>query len=165
MIHFLHISAKHAVGTEKTVAGLENGGDIEVILSGKQLDRELVPLACLLAKKAKSRIHLISIIEVPRTLPLATPRMQEAQQAETRLAEALTMAEKAGCDAEAVVVQVRDAAPAIIDEARDHHCALIMLGQGLNADHRVHNEVGKVIPYVLTHAPCRVWVIQDQQAA
>ena len=64
-----------------------------------------------------------------------------------------------------VVVQVRDAAPAIIDEARDHHCAVIMLGQGPNTDHRVHNDVGKVIPYVLTHAPCRVWVMQDQQAA
>jgi hypothetical protein len=51
MIHFLHKSAKDAVGREKTVAGLATRGDIEVILSGKQLDRELVPLACLLAKK------------------------------------------------------------------------------------------------------------------
>ena len=165
MIHFLHMRTKDGGGTEKTVAGLLTRGDIEVIVSDKQLDRELVPLACLLAKKAKSRIHLISIIEVPRTLPLAASLVQEAQQAETLLAEALTLTEKAGCDAEAAVVQVRDAASAIIDEARDHHCALIMLGQGPNADHRVHKDEGKVIPYVLTHAPCRVWVIQDQQAA
>ena len=165
MIHFLHIRGEDEGRAEKTVAGLENRGDIEVIVRGRQLDKELVPLACLLAKKAKSRIYLISIIEVPRTLPLAALLLQEAQQAETVLAEALSMTEKAGCDARAESVQVRDAASAIIDEARDHHCALIMLGQGLNTDHRVHNEVGKVIPYVLTHAPCRVWVIQDQQAA
>jgi nucleotide-binding universal stress UspA family protein len=165
MIHFLHMRAKDEAGTEKTVAGLVTRGDIEVIVSGKQLDRELVSLACLLAKKAKCRLHLISIIEVPRTLPLAASLKQEAQRAETLLAEALTLTEKAGCDVEAAVMQVRDAAPAIIDEARDYHCALIVLGQGPNTDHRVHKDAGKVIPYVLTHAPCRVWVIQDQQAA
>lgn len=164
-MHFLHTRAKDERGTEKTVAGPGTEGDIEVIVSDKQLVRELVPLACLLAKKARSRIHLISIIEVPRTLPLAASLKQEVQQAEALLAEALTLTEKAGCDAEAEVVQVREAAPAIIDEARDHHCGLIILGQGPNTDHRMHNDVGKVIPYVLTHAPCRVWVIQDQQAA
>ena len=144
---------------------LETAGDIEVIVSGKQLERELVPLACLVAKNSKHRIYLISIIEVPRTLPLATFLEQEAQQAETLLAEALSVTEKAGCDAVAEVVQVRDAASAIIDEARDHHCALIILDHDLTTDHRVRNDPGKIIPYVLTHAPCHVWVIQDQQAA
>jgi nucleotide-binding universal stress UspA family protein len=165
MIHFLPMRTKDEGRTEKTVAGLVTRGDIEVVVSGKQLDRELVPLACLLAKQAKSRLHLISIIEVPRTLPLTAALKQEAQQAETLLAEALSLTEKAGCDAEAAVVRVREAAPAIIDEAREHHCALILLGQGPNTDHRAQKEVGKVIPYVLTHAPCRVWVVQDQQAA
>lgn len=137
-------------------------GDIEVIVSDKQLERELVPLACFLAKKAKSRIHLISLIEVPRTLPLATSLKQETQLAEALLAEALIITKKAGCDAEAEVVQVRDAALAIIEEAREHRCAVILLGQGPKRDHRVHNDIGRIIPYVLTHAPCCVWVIQDR---
>ena len=165
MIHLLHIGAKDEVVPGKIIAGQGTGGDIDVIMSGKRLDRELVALACLFAKKAKCRIHLISIIEVPRTLPLEASVKKETQQAETILAEALTLAHGEGCDVEAEVVQVREAAPAIIGEAKDHHSALIMLAQARNADHRVHNEVGKVIPYVLTHAPCRVWVMQDQQAA
>lgn len=165
MIHFLHIRAEDEGRAEKTGVGLENRGDIEVIVSGKQLDWELVPLACFVAKKAKSRIHLISIIEVPRAFPLATPLRQEAHQAETVLAETLSVTEKAGCEAVAEVLQGRDATTAIIDEAREHHCALIMLGQGLTTDHRVRNDLGKIVPYVLTHAPCRVWVIRDQQAA
>lgn len=165
MMHFLQMKAKIERQMEKTTAGLVPKGDIEVIVSGTRLDKELVPLACLVAKKTKSKIHLISIIEVPRTLPLTTYLKQEAQQAEILLDEALILAEKAGCHAATEVVQVRDAASAIIDEARDHHCALILLGQGPTMDHRVHKDVGKVVPYVLTHAPCRVWVIQDQQIA
>ncbi|HJT59015.1 MAG TPA: universal stress protein [Ktedonobacteraceae bacterium] len=98
-------------------------------------------------------------------MPLTTYLKQEAQQAETFLDEALILAEKAGCNAAIEVVQVRDAASGIVDEARDQHCELIMLGQGPNTDHRMHGDLGKVVSYVLTHAPCRVWVIQDQQAA
>src|SRR5437588_11186426 len=91
MIHFLYMRVKDEVAPEKIVAGLGTRGDIDVIMSGKQLDRELVELACLLAKKAKCRIHLISIIEVPRTLPLAASVKKETQQAETLLADALTI--------------------------------------------------------------------------
>lgn len=165
MIYFLHVKAKDEAGLEKAVAGMRITGAIDVIMSGKPLDSELVRLACLLAKKAKCTIHLIYIIEVPRTLPIRASLKQGTQKAETFLAEALSIANGADCDATAEVVQVRNAAPAIIDEARDDHCALIMLGQGRTTDHRVPNDVGTVIPYVLTHAPCRVWVIQDLQTA
>jgi nucleotide-binding universal stress UspA family protein len=165
MIHFLHTRAKEKVRPEQAIAELVTRGGIDVIVSGEQPDKELVQLACLVAKKAKCTIHLVYLVEVPRSLPLEALVKKEEQQAETILAEALTIVNEAGCDAEAEVVQARDTAPAIVDEAKDHHCALIMLGQGRNTDHRVHNDVGKVIPYVLTHAPCRVWVIQDQQAA
>ena len=165
MLHFLHINAQHEGRAEQTVAGVENGGAIEVIVSSRQLERELVPLACLIAKQAKCRIYLTSIIEVPRAMPLALPRMREAQEAETLLVEALDMAEKAGCDAVAEVVQARDAATAIIDEARDHGCGLLLLAGGLNNDHRMPHDLGKIVPYVLTHAPCRVWVVQERLAA
>ena len=165
MLHFLHFNAQHEERAEQAVARVENRGAIEVIVSSKQLERELVPLACLIAKQAKCRMYLTSIIEVPRAMPLALPRMREAQEAETLLAEALDMAEKAGCDAVAEVVQARDAATAIIDEARDHGCGLLLLAGGLNTDHRVPHDLGKIIPYVLTHAPCRVWVVQERMAA
>lgn len=161
MFHFLHIRANDERRAGQLVAEIENGGSIEVIVSGRQQERELVPLACLIAKQAQCRIHLIWIIEVPRVFPLAAPRVREAQQAEALLTEALDIVEKTGCDAVATVVQTRDTATAIIDEARDLHCCLILLGHDLNTERRMPNDLGKIIPYVLTHAPCRVWVVQD----
>ena len=47
-----------------------------------------------------------------------------------------------------------------MDEARDHACALILLGL-VRDPHKIHNDLGKTIPYVLTNAPCRVWVVED----
>jgi nucleotide-binding universal stress UspA family protein len=87
---------------------------------------------------------------------------KESEDADKLLNEALAIADESGCEAVAEVVQARDAGPAIVDEARDHSCALIMLG--LVRDTKTHNprnDLGKTIPFVLANAPCRVWVVQD----
>src|SRR6266513_2677773 len=127
---------------------------------GKKLDNELVRLACLMAKKAKRKVHLVHVIEVPRTLPLKAVLTKESEHADKLLTEALAIAEEAGCDAVAEVVQAREAGSAIVDEARDHNCALILLGM-VRDSHKLHTDLGKTVPYVLTNAPCRVWVVMD----
>src|SRR6266702_4138596 len=85
---------------------------------------------------------------------------KESEHADKLLTEALAIAEEAGCDAVAEVVQAREAGSAIVDEARDHNCALILLGMVRDSS-KVHNDLGKTVPYVLTNAPCRVWVVMD----
>ncbi|MFL5629282.1 MAG: universal stress protein, partial [Ktedonobacteraceae bacterium] len=85
---------------------------------------------------------------------------KESEHADKLLTGALAIAEDAGCEAVAEVVQARDAGPAIVDEARDHACALIMLGL-VRDPNKVPNDLGKTVPYVLSNAPCRVWVVQD----
>src|SRR5713226_8670555 len=120
--------AKEETETSKAAPGVGGTGDIAVIVDGKKLDNELVRLACLMAKRAKRKVHLVHIIEVPRTLPLKAVLTKESENADKLLTEALMIAEDAGCEAVAEVVQARDAGPAIVDEARDHACALIMLG-------------------------------------
>jgi nucleotide-binding universal stress UspA family protein len=161
MVH-LWRKAKEDTETSKAAPGVGATGDIAVVVDGKKLDIELVRLACLMAKRARRKVHLVHVIEVPRTLPLKATLTQESEQADKLLNEALTVAEEAGCDAVAEVVQARDAGPAIVDEAKDHSCALIMLGSVRNTN-KVHttNDLGKTIPYVLANAPCRVWVVQD----
>jgi nucleotide-binding universal stress UspA family protein len=160
MVHLWRSKAKDEAETSKSAPGVGAIGDIAVIVEGKKLDNELVRLACLMAKKAKRKVHLVHIIEVPRTLPLKAVLTKESEHADKLLTEALAIAEEAGCEAVAEVVQARDAGPAIVDEARDHACALILLGF-VRDTHKIHNELGKTIPYVLTNAPCRVWVVQD----
>lgn len=161
MVH-LWRRAKEETETGKVAPGVGATGDIAVIVDGKPLDNELVRLACLMAKKAKRKVHLVHVIEVPRTLPLKAALTKESEDADKLLTEALAIAEEAGCEAIAEVVQARDAGPAIVDEARDHACALIMLG--LVRDTKTHNprnDLGKTIPFVLANAPCRVWLVQD----
>ena len=162
MVHLWRTRAKDEAEVSKTAPGVGATGDIAVIVEGKKLDNELVRLACLMAKKAKRKVHLVHIIEVPRTLPLKAVLTKESEQADRLLTKALSIAEDSGCEAVAEVVQARDAGPAIVDEAKDHGCALVMLGLVRNSLHKVpNNDLGKTIPYVLTNAPCRVWVIQD----
>ena len=77
----------------------------------------------------------------------------------------MTIADELGCEAIAEVVQTRDAGTAIVDEAKDHACALILLGLVRNANKGTgSNDLGKTVPFVLANAPCRVWVVQDPPA-
>ncbi|HCF87300.1 MAG TPA: hypothetical protein DEV72_19105, partial [Ktedonobacter sp.] len=67
MVHLWRSKAKDEAETSKSAPGVGAIGDIAVIVEGKKLDNELVRLACLMAKKAKRKVHLVHIIEVPRT--------------------------------------------------------------------------------------------------
>jgi len=164
MVH-LWRKAKDETETSKVAPGVGPSGDIAVIVDGKKLDNELVRLACMMAKRAKRKVHLVHIIEVPRTLALGANLKKESEQADLLLTEAMAIAEDSGCEAVAEVVQARDAGQAIVEEAKDHACSLIMLGLVRNK-HMVNgtrDDLGRTIPFVLSHAPCRVWVVQDPQ--
>jgi nucleotide-binding universal stress UspA family protein len=162
MVH-LWRKAREETETSKSHPGVGATGDIAVVVDGKKLDNELVRLACLMAKRAKRKVHLVHIIEVPRTLPLKATLTKESEYADKILNEAMAIADEAGCDAVAEVVQTRDAGPAIVDEAKDHSCALIMLGlvRDTHKGQSATSYLGKTIPFVLAHAPCRVWLVQD----
>src|SRR2546422_9222803 len=147
MVH-LWRKAKEETETSKSAPGVGATGDIAVIVDGKKLDNELVRLACLMAKRAKRKVHLVHIIEVPRTLPLKATLTKESEYADKLLHEAMAIAEDAGCDAVAEVVQARDAGPAIVDEAKDHACALIMLGLVRDTHNARNADLGKTIPFV-----------------
>ncbi len=162
MVH-LWRRPKDETEISKVAPGVGSTGDIAVIVDGKKLDKELVRLACMMAKRARRKVHLVHIIEVPRTLALGANLKKESEHADQLLTEAMAIAEEAGCEAVAEVVQARDAGQAIVEEARDHACALIMLGlvRDKGKMNGIRDDLGKTVPYVLNHASCRVWVVQD----
>src|SRR2546427_11525816 len=123
MVHLWRRS-KEETEPAKVAPGVGAIGDIAVIVEGKKLDNELVRLACLMAKKAKRKVHLVHIIEVPRTLPLKATLTKESEYADKILNEGLVIADEAGCEAVAEVVQTREAGPAIVDDAKDHYDAV-----------------------------------------
>jgi nucleotide-binding universal stress UspA family protein len=163
MVHLWH-KVKEETKTSKGAPGIGAPGDIAVIVDGNTLDHELVHLVCLIAKRAKRKVHLVHIIEVPRTLPLKATLTKESENADKLLNEALALVDEAGCEAVAEVVQTRDAGSAIVDEAKDQSCALLMLGLVRNlrkGGQGIGSYPGKTISYVLAHAPCRVWLVWD----
>jgi len=139
----------------------EDKGDIAVVVNGSQFDDELVHLACFRAKRAGKSVHLMYVIAVPRSLPLTAILQREADTASKLLHEALAIANAAGCNASAAVVQTREVGPAIVDEAKEHDCALIMLGHVRTRLQGYPGDQNEMISYVLAHAPCKVWLLQD----
>ena len=58
MVHLWRSKVKDEAETSKTAPGVGATGDIAVIVEGKELDNELVRLACLMAKKPDAKYTL-----------------------------------------------------------------------------------------------------------
>lgn len=143
--------------------GVGPGGDITVLVEENSLTQELVRLACLMARRSRCGVRLLHVIEVPRTLPLTATLTAASELADRIIAQAQATAEETGCAAHAEVVQARDAATAIVDEMREQPCALLLIGL-VPQPHRGPDPLGKLIPYILARAPCRVWLVQEAPA-
>jgi nucleotide-binding universal stress UspA family protein len=152
--------AREEKALSQSALGTYVEGGIVVVLSGERLDTNLVTLGCQMAKGAKRKVYLVYVIEVPRSLPLKAILTQESERADKLMAAAMEIAARIGCEAVEYVVQARATGPVIIDEANDHHCALILLGSS-GQSKQVNKELDKTVSYVLEKAPCRVWLIQD----
>ncbi len=155
--------AREDAEISKSALGDGTTGDISAVIGGNKLDSNLVYLGCQMARGAKRKVHLLHVIEVPRVLPLKAVLTQESERADALLNAAMDIAEKIGCEAVAEVVQARDAGPAIVDEAKDHHCSLLLIGMVRSKKHNMPNDLDKTISYVLANSPCRVWLVQDPQ--
>jgi nucleotide-binding universal stress UspA family protein len=133
---------------------------ILVTVSGKEADAEAVKLACDLAKKPKAKIYVVYVIEVKRSLPLDAVIESEIRKAEEALARAEDVASDKDYEVETDLIQGRDAGPAIVDEAMDKEVDLILMGFTYKKRFGVFN-LGRVIPYVLEEAPCRVLLYRE----
>ena len=133
---------------------------ILVPVNGNPTDEEMVALACGIAKRTKAEVHVVYIIEVKRTLPLDADLPPEAEKGETVLEQAERVAEGWDQQIQADLLQARDVGPTIVDEARERDVDLILLG--ITYKKRLGEfDLGKTAPFVLKHAPCRVWVCRQ----
>jgi nucleotide-binding universal stress UspA family protein len=133
---------------------------ILVPINGNPTDDEMVALACGVAKRTKAEVHVVYIIEVKRTLPLDADLPPEAERGEMALEQAEKIAESWDVRVQADLLQARDVGPTIVDEARERGADLILLG--ITYKKRFGEfDLGRTTPYVLKHAPCRVWVCRQ----
>jgi nucleotide-binding universal stress UspA family protein len=159
MVHLWGSKVREDVEMSKSALAECSAGDIAVVIGDEKLDSNLIYLGCQLAKGARRKVHFVHVIEVPRALPLKAVLTQESERADELLNTAMEIARRVGCDAVAEVVQARDSGSAIVDEAKDHHCALLLIGFVRNPGHSF--DLGRTVSYVLANAPCRVWLVQD----
>ncbi len=133
---------------------------ILVPINGNPTDAEMVALACAIAKRTKAEIHVVYIIEVKRTLPLDADLPPEAERGELVLEQAERVAEDLDQSIQADLLQARDVGPTIVDEARERGVDLILLG--ITYKKRFGEfDLRRTAPFVLKHAPCRVWVCRQ----
>ena len=133
---------------------------ILVPVKGNPTDDEVIQLALELARRQKAQVFAIHVIEVKRTLALDAELQEEAERGEAILTRAEQVAEKVQQTLHTDLLQARDVGPAIVDEALERGIDLIVLG--ITYKKRFGEfDLGKTAPYVLKHAPCRVWVCRQ----
>ena len=129
--------------------------NILVPVGGTPADEEAMKLACRLAKKDKSKIQAVYVLTVKRTVPLEAEIKPEISRAEDLLDHIESIAEEQDYEIETDLLQAREVAPAIIDEAVERGIDLILMGVHYKTRFGQFS-LGSVIPYVLKNAPCRV---------
>jgi nucleotide-binding universal stress UspA family protein len=128
-------------------------------VNGGVTDSEVVEMACNVAKRNKARVHVIYVIEVKRTLPLTAELDSEMEKGEAVLANAERVAEEAGYRAETEILQAREVGPAVVDEAVERGCDLIVIGVPYKLKFGSF-DIGEAANYALKSSPVRVWLIR-----
>jgi nucleotide-binding universal stress UspA family protein len=138
----------------------QNIRDVLVPVDGAAPGFDALALACALTKKNKGKVYAVYIIEVERSMALDAELDTDAARAETVLQEAEAIAEKLDAVIEGEILQARDAAHAIVDEAVERGVSAIVVG----VDYEMplgEFELGRKAKYVIDHAPCQVIVVRE----
>lgn len=133
---------------------------ILVPVEGAGQDNESIVLACSLAKRDKSEILLLYVIEVRRHLPIDAEMSQEIERGETVLAQVQRFADKIGCRVTTDLLQAREAGTAIVNEAVERDAQLIVMGVPYQEKFGEYCVQARA-QYVLENAGCRVILARE----
>lgn len=136
---------------------------ILVAVGGNELDEKVVRLACNLVRGTKVPVYAVHVIEMPWSEPVdASPGPRVTIHADELLDHACGTASSCAYKAEPELLQARSAGVALVDEAADRDCDLIVLGLPYKREHGEFS-MGATVPYVLEHSPVPVWVVRGSQ--
>jgi nucleotide-binding universal stress UspA family protein len=128
---------------------------ILVPVTGTDTDEETIRTACWIASRDKSKIFVLYVITIKRSLPLEAEIESETRRAEEILIRVEKIAEDEDYIIETDLLQAREVAPTIIDQAVDRNIDLILMGIKPQSRFGQFN-LGSIVPYVLRNASCRV---------
>lgn len=138
---------------------LLNISSILVPVDGSPECHQALSVAADLAKRTRARIHLLYVIEVPRTHALDVTLEGELQRAEDALGRAERLAEGFGISVTGELVQARQAGHAIVDEAVERGVDAVIMGVKYERPYG-RFEIGRQAQYVMEHATAQVWLVR-----
>ncbi len=128
---------------------------ILVPITGTEADDETMRMACWIAKRDKCKLYAMYVITIKRSLPLEAEIESETKRAEGLLDHMEKIADDEDCQVETDLLQAREVAPTIIDEAVERKVDLILMG--VKYQRRFGQfSLGSIVPYILKNAPCQV---------
>lgn len=137
---------------------------ILVPITGEAGDRRALDLAGILAAKRNIDVVLVYVVEVKQSLPLDADMPQEVGQGEQFLAGAegyaRTQSEPKIHKVFPELLQARTAGAAIVDEAIERDCDVIIMACKLR-QHLGQPTLGDTVNYVLRTAPCEVILTRE----
>jgi APA family basic amino acid/polyamine antiporter len=126
---------------------------------------EALVAAARLAAERGATVVVVTVIEVPLSLPLDAPLEEEQDRAEALLDDAQALVESYGVRTVTRVLRARRAGPAIVEEARRRNAELVVLGAPRRADGGRRRLFGSTVDYVLRESPSRVLIAAGRREA
>jgi nucleotide-binding universal stress UspA family protein len=130
-------------------------------LNGGATDHLVVTLGCQLAKPANAELVAIHVIEVDWSHELSDELVAENEAASAVLDAAEGIAERFKVKLSGDLLQAREVAAALVDEAIEIGADAIILGLPYRKRFGGDFAVGATIPYVFQNAPCQVIVVRE----
>lgn len=143
----------------------KQGADFQRVLvpvSGAPGDEHALKIVSKLIEPKSAEVTAVYVIEVAQSLPLDAELPDEIDRGERALQSAEAVARSlSGSRSDYLstdLLQARSAGAAIVDEASERHCDLIVL---TSACLQVHGKrhVSETVNYVLKYAPCEVMLL------
>lgn len=130
-------------------------------LNGGPTDELVVTLGCQLAWKSGAELVAIHVIEVDWSHELSDELTEENEAASAVLDQAEGIAEHYKVKITGDLLQAREVAAALVDEAIEIGADAIILGLPYRKRFGGDFAIGGTIPYVFQNAPCQVIVARE----
>ncbi len=134
---------------------------VPVVRTGET--EEALVAAARLAAERGATVVIVTVIEVPLSLPLDARLEREEDEAEALLDDAQALVESYGVRAVTRLIRARRAGPAIVEEARRRHAELVVVGAPRRAIGGRRRLFGTTVDYVLRESPSRVLIATGTQ--
>lgn len=137
--------------------------NVLVPVNGTPADHHALRVLSRLVDGKTANIVAVYVVEVPQSLPLDADMRDEIDRGDAALdavaKDAKELCHLRGDHLRTDILQARTAGAAIVDEASNLHCDLIVMSAGVRDEHG-RLTVGETANYVLKHAPCEVMLLR-----